>query len=229
LPSLRSIAAAVAALLLAPDVRAANLSHALVDRFSVSGAAPAAAPRFTLLDPTWLLPPLESLETAAALGDGAERADQILRDEAAAASAAPPPRHPSDAPFSYSLADGVTARFDYRHAQLFDRAASQTLRGDATTEFSTRPDRDVLDLNMSWHLAGSTVGLGYQLESARSGSGVGQVGMSRFLPGSQQSTHSLTLGLSRQWGGEAAPPVLVEPPFLAPEIDVAAAAATPTP
>jgi hypothetical protein len=122
----------------------------------------------------------------------------------------------------------VTANVDYRHDQLFDRAPSQALRS-ATTTFSTRPDRDVLDLNMSWYLAGSTVGLGYQIESARSGSGAGEVGMARFLPGNPQSTQSLTLGLSRHWGGETAPPALVEVPLLPPDIDIAEAAATPTP
>jgi hypothetical protein len=226
LPSRKSIAAA-AALLFATGARAVTLSPSFVDRFSISGFAPPPAPPFTLLDPSWLLPPLAALEDAAALADGAERADQLLHDDAPLASIAP--GHASDAPFAYSLADGVTAHVDYRRAQIFDRASSQALRNDASTTFSTRPDRDVLDLNMSWRLAGNTVGLGYQIESARSGTGIGEINVSRFMPGNPQAVHSLTLGLSRQWGGEAAPPVLVEPPLLPPEVDVAQAEATPTP
>lgn len=228
----RPIAAAVAALLLGPAVYAADVSPAFADRFSIGGtvAPTLAPPAFTLLDPAWLLPPVESLELATAAASASERAGQILRDDAAAAGAAPRPRHAAPGgPLSYPLSDEVTAHVDYRHALLFDRADSQTARSGEPGAFSTRPDRDVVDLNMSWRLAGSTVGLGYQLESARAGSNIGDAGVSRFLPGSPQATHSFTLGLSREWGQGAPPPALVEVPFLPPELDVAAADRTPTP
>lgn len=228
--SLGPIAVAATALLLAPAVQAGSVSPFLADRFSISGTPPppTAPPPFTLLDPTWLLP-VESLETAAAVADGAERAGAILRDDAAARAAPQDSSHSSGGPLSYSLSDDLTAQFHYHHAELLERGDSQSVRDDESTAFSTRPDRDVLDLNMSWRLAGSTLGLGYQLQSARGGSGPGEVGFSRFLPGSQQATHALTLGLTREWGAAAAPSVLIEPPLLPPGLDVADAGATPTP
>ena len=84
------------------------------------------------------------------------------------------------------------------------------------------------DLNMSWLLAGSTVGVGYQLQSARGTTLADTVSVSRFLPGSEQAMHSFTLGLTRKWGA-AAPPPLVELPLLLPDLDVAATETTPTP
>lgn len=229
MPLLRSITAAVAALLLAVAAPATDVSPVFADRFSISGTAPlpAGSPAFTLLDPQWLLPPIESLEAAAVLADGAARADQILRDDATAASRPPAPAA-AEGPMSYSLSDNLKADVDYHRVQLFDRADSQTLRNQTATAFSRRSDRDVLDLNMSWRLAGSTVGLGYQLESARVGN-TGDLGLGRFMPGNQQATHSLTLGLTRAWGAPAPPPAPIEPPLLSPPLDAAAAEASPTP
>jgi len=226
LSSLRPIAVAAAALLLAAAVRAAEISPSLASRYSINGAATpsAAAQPFTLFDPGWVLPSVEALETAEALASGSERATQLLRSDATPADAAPS-APTGEHPVGYSLSDDLTAQFKYHHAELFDRADSQTLRDDTSTAFSTRPDRDVLDLNMSWKLAGSTVGLGYEFQTARSGGG--DIGITRLLPGNQQATHSFTLGLSREWGASA-PPVLIEPPWL-PPLDVAEADATPTP
>lgn len=227
MPSLRSITTAGVALLLVAAARAADVSSAAADHLSIGGAAVPSArpPAFTLLDREWLLPPIESLEAAALLAKSADRADEMLRDDAAAASQ--PPAPPSG-PLAYSLSDEVTARLHYDHAQLSDRADSQTLRDETSTGFSTRPDRDVVGLNMSWRLAGSTVGLGYQLESSRLGNS-SDLGIGRFLPGNQQALHSFTLGLTRAWGASAPPPVLVEPPLVPPPLDVAAAGASPTP
>lgn len=228
--SLGPTAVALTALLFAPAVEAGGVSPSLADRFSISGKAPAppTAPPFTLLDPAWLLPPAESLETTATVADSAERAGAILRGDATARVLPSNPSEGSGGPLSYSLSDDLTAQLRYHHSELVGRQDSQTVRDDESTAFSTRPDRDVLDLNMSWRLAGSTVGLGYELQSARGGSGAGEVGFSRFLPGSQQATHALTLGLRREWGA-APPPLLIEPPLLPPDLDVADSGATPTP
>lgn len=215
------------ALLLVVTARAADVSSAAADHLSLgaSDAPSARPPAFTLLDREWLLPPIESLEAAALLAKSADRADQMLRDDTAAA---PLPPAPPGGPIAYPLSDAVTARLRYDHAQLSDRADSQTLRNDLSTAFSTRPDRDVVGLNMSWRLAGSTVGLGYELDSSRLGN-ANDVGIGRFLPGNQQALHSFTLGLTRAWGASAPPPVLIEPPLVPPPLDVAAAAASPTP
>lgn len=189
-------------------------------RFSIAGRSDAGGPpAFTLLEPQWLLPPPESLEAS-----DAERADQMLHDDDTATTAAAP-APAANGTLSYSLSDDLTADVDYRRVLLFERGDSQTAREDAARAFSTRGDRDVVDLNMSWRLAGNTLGLGYQLESARGGAAT-DLGLSRFFPGNQQAVHSLTLGVSRAWGASA-PPVAVEPVVPLP-LDVAVDA-SPTP
>ena len=115
----------------------------------------------------------------------------------------------------------MSAQFRYRRAQSFDRSGSRSLRDDPSTAFSTLPNRDVFDLNMSWRLAGSTLGLGYQLQSSAGGVWGGRpateaAGLSRFLPGSEQATHSLMFGLTREWGADEPPPLVVDPPPLVP-------------
>jgi hypothetical protein len=226
--SLRPIALALTVTMLAPAVGAAEDSAARTGRYSIASTVPeSAAPEVKLLDPSSLLPPIESFETAPPLADAAERADEILRDDPTIAAAEPGAGH-SGGPLSYPLSDDLSARLDYHHALLFDRDHSRALRNDPMPTFSTRPDRDVLDLGMSWRLAGNSVGIGYQLESARGGSLPADLGVSRFLPGSQQATHAFTLGLTRRWGGNDPPPLLIEPP-LGLQVDVAAVEATPTP
>jgi hypothetical protein len=227
---LREIAAAVAAVLFASAVAGADAALLQGNRYSISASIPpAAAPPFTLLDPSWLLPPLEPLDAEPPLGS-AERAGEILHNGTTSASAEPERPSPSGAPAAYSLSDDLTAQLRYHHDERFDRGSSDMLRDDQSTAFSTRPDRDVIDLNMSWRLAGSTVGLGYELQSARTGSAPGEFGVSRFLPGNPQATHSITLGLTREWGaGGSAPPVLVAPLLPPPELAEASAQGTPTP
>ena len=226
MPSLRPAAVAVTALLLAPAVYAGEVPPDLAGRYSIGRTVPA-APALTLLDPSWLLPPIESLDTAVAAADGAERADQILRDDPALAVHTRAPS--SGGPLGYRLSDDLMAQLRYRHSEPFDRAGSRTLRDDPSTGFSTRPNRDVLDLNMSWRLAGNTVGVGYELQSARGAALPGDIAVSRFLPGSQQATHTLTLGLTREWGAGPPPPLLIEPPPLDLQVDLAAVEGTPTP
>jgi hypothetical protein len=229
LPSLPPIAAAIAALLLASVAPGADESLDFGTRFSVgSGFLRGERPPFTLLDPAWLLPPIETLDLALPPGDGAARAEQLLHDDIGSAGAPAAPS-PSDGKVGYSLSDDLTAEVGYHHLRLSDRATSQTLREDQWSAFSTRPDRDVLDLNMSWRMQGNTVGLGYQFQSDRLNASPGEGAFSRFLPGSPQATHALTLGLTREWGAETAPPVLVEVPLLPPELAEAPSEATPTP
>jgi len=221
LPSLKLTAAAIIAALLAPTGQHADDSRRNALHFSIAGPAP---PTFTLLEPSWLLPPIEALDTPIAASG---RTDELLHDDITAATK--PQARPTTGQVGYSLSDDLSAKLRYHHSQLSDRADSQTLRDDEWSGFSTNPDRDVLDLDMSWHLAGSTVGVGYQFESAR-GAALGYSGLARFLPSSPQATHSITLGLTRRWGAEE-PPALLEPvPVLfPPELAAAAADGTPTP
>ena len=231
MPSIRPIAAAVAALLLAPAGRAADVPLARAERYSVSDIAPGPPRGLTLLDPTWLLPPIESLDMALALTEEATPPGPLIGSDAH--SAAPGPPRATGGPLSYSLSDHLSAQLRYRRAQSFDRSGSRSLRDDPSTAFSTLPNRDVFDLNMSWRLAGSTLGLGYQLQSSAGGVWGGApataAGLSRFLPGNQQATHSLMFGLTREWGGADPPPFAVEPPLLLPDLEPAGVAATPTP
>jgi hypothetical protein len=223
------IAVGVATLLVVPVVGGAEVVAHQSSRYSIAESAPpTAAPAYTLLDPNWLLPPVEALEAELPLA-GAERTDQILRDDVAVEPAPQRPK-PSAGPMAYSLSDDLTAQLRYHHDEHFELGSAEMLRDDQSTAFSTRPDRDVIDLKMSWRLAGSTVGLGYELQSARTGAAPGEFLVSRFLPGNPQATHSITLGLTREWGaGHAAPPAAVPPLLPPPELAEAAALGTPTP
>ena len=196
-------------------------------RYSISHSTQPAATPFTLLEPSWLLPPIGPLDAALPL---AARTDEILFNDAAAPQPVPQPPSSAEKPMAYSLSRDVTAQLRYHHDERFDLGSSDMLREDHSTAFSTRPDRDVIDLNMSWRLAGSTVGLGYELQSARTGSAPGEVGVSRFLPGNPQSTQAITLGLTREWGAGRPAPQVIAPPLLPPpELAEAAAQGTPTP
>jgi hypothetical protein len=230
LPSIRAIAAAVAALLLAPAARGADVPQARAGRFSVSDIAPGPPPGLTLLDPAWLLPPIESLALDLALVEQESPPAPLVGSDSVLAAPGPP--RTTGGPLSYPLSDHLSAQFRYRRAQSFDRSGSRSLRDDPSTAFSTLPNRDVFDLNMSWRLAGSTLGLGYQLQSSAggvwSGAPATAAGFSRFLPGNQQATHSLMFGLTREWGA-AEPPPFVEPPLMLPDLEPAGAEATPTP
>jgi hypothetical protein len=190
----------------------------LAGRYSV-GDLPAvqSEPAFTLLEPAWLLPPVAALDTAAALDSAIEGA---LHEPAAAEARG----RPVGGPLSYSLTDALSAQVRYRRSLLFETQQSAALRVEGPRSFSSRPVRDVLGLNMSWRLAGSTLGLGYQLESASEHDRGADAGVNRFLPGSEQATHSLTLGVSREWG-RAEPPI-VDGPLAA---EVAEAPVTPAP
>lgn len=143
---------------------------------------------FTLLDPSLALPPL------AAMAPDLSAVAETLGDEPAAPTIAADPT--------------VGWKLDYRHAELSDMLPTDSLRADPSTGFSRQLDRDVLALGMSWRMAGSRVGLGYQLQAGRDG----DLGLSRFLPSSEAATHAVTLGVSREFGaGAPAPPPL--PPF----------------
>jgi hypothetical protein len=224
LPSFRPVAAAIAALLLASRVQGEDAAAALANRFSIAGIVAPPDSGLTLLDPSWLLPPIESLDLAAA--EDRVHAGQHLLDDSLVAAPRPPKEPSPTGPLTYTLSEALTTQLRYRHSLAFDRASSKPLRDDPSTAFSTSFNRDVLDLNMSWRLAGSTVGVGYQLQSTRGATLAENVGLSRFLPGSEQATHSLTFGLTRQWGATAPP---IEPLLLPPELDTAVTETTPTP
>lgn len=214
--------------MLAVGAAASDAPRAATAPYSIAGVATAPAPvGLTLLEPTWLLLPIESLETTAALDSPTGRAEVLLHEEALV-----PPRvrqrQPPAGRLAYPLSDDLTAQLRYRRSQIFGFSRSQAVRDDPSSGFSSHPDRDVVDLNMSWQLAGNTVGVGYQLQSSVHGiaGGETEAGFGRFMPGSPQATHSLSLGFTRQWG--AAPPATLAPevPLLA---EVLADVAAPVP
>jgi hypothetical protein len=188
---------------------AAEPSPDLARRYSAGAGSSASQPSFTLLDPTWQLPPIESVDIAAAMSHAALFDDRLAH---APTQADEPPAAPAPGtPLTYSLAAGVSAQLRYRHSFLFETAPSNALRDEGGRSFSLRPDRDVVGLNMSWHLAGSTVGVGYQIESARENAASADGGLYRFMPGSLQATHAFTLGLTREWGAPEAPQPIEAP------------------
>ena len=173
-------------------------------------AAARAGPRpgtsYTLLDPSLALPPLEVMAPDLTLV-ATQLDDPLQRQQLATAE---PP-------------SAVKWKLGYRHVQLED-LTSTALRSDPATGFSRQLNTDVLNLGMSWSLAGNQVGLAYQLQSARGGIG-GDAGLSRFLPGSLAATHALTLGVTREFGAGVPPPA--PPPMLV--LDEAALDTEPTP
>ena len=223
----RPIAIAVAGLMLVPAGAAGEEHPPRATAFSISGAP--APVGFTLLDPAWLLPPIESLDLLPPPAEEPETGPHQLPSGLLPGQAPTAPVRPTSAKVGYSISDDLTAQLRYHRSKIFGSSNSQTLRDDQWSSFSTQPFRDVFDLNMSWQLAGSTVGIGYQFQSARSSTST-EDGFTRFLPTSPQTTHSLTLGLTRQWGAGAEAPRLVDSPvLLSPDLDAAAEAGTPTP
>lgn len=229
--SLRPSLAIAIVLLIAARLGATDASPLLDDRLSIEHPPPPPI-GVTLLEPAWLLPPIESLDAelaAAGLPAGGHLAGRSREPAARVA-----PKNPASR-VSYSLSDQLSAQLRYGRSQGFDRSNSRALRDDASTAFSTLPNRDVFDLNMSWNLGGNQVGVGYQLQSSAGGvwsnaSTPAEGGLSRFLPGSEQATHSLMFGLTRPWGAPApAPVVVMDPHPLVPDLDVAVAEGTPTP
>lgn len=201
------LTACATAVLLAVRAQATEVTEERVDRYSIDQPVAMAAVHFTLLEPSWLLPPVESLHAAAALEHDGAIDEQVLQAPATDAARPPSP----GGPVTYSLSDRLSAQVRYRHSFLFGTGTSTALRSEGPRTYSSRPDRDVLGLAMSWRLAGSTVGLGYQLESARERAGGADAGVTRFLPGSEQATHSFTLGLTREWGSMSRPPLIDAP------------------
>jgi hypothetical protein len=182
-------------LLTAAATPAAEVTPAAATRFSVGRSYAAPVVLFTLIDPSLTLLPPESLLDARAVA---------LDVEAEATAATPKPVTERD----------LKWKLGYRHSELSDLVSGETLRTDSSTGFSRQLDRDVVDLGLSWRLAGSNrLGLGYQLQSARNG-GPGDGGLSRFLPGSAQATHAFTLGVTREFGAGAPPPAVVAPPLV---------------
>ncbi|MGH7786088.1 MAG: hypothetical protein ACRERC_04430 [Candidatus Binatia bacterium] len=204
----------------AADVPPERVARYSVGRAVVHGDA-AALPPFTLLDRDWRLPPIETIEVIAVDEHDVELSDRALHAEAGTAGG-PTPGDP-DAPIAFSLSERLTTELRYRHSALFGTARSEQLRNDELAGLAQQTERDVVDLALSWRLAGNTVGVGYQLQSARTADDIAD--LSRFLPGSQQATHALTLGLRREWG--AAPAPAAAAPLLPPGLSVEAAA-TPT-
>lgn len=150
---------------------------------------------FTLLDPSLQLPSF------------AELAPELATAPRLLVEVSPMPRATPEA------VGGVDWQFRYQRSKL-DTVSNRGLRSDQTTGFSRQLDRDVLELGMSWGVAGNRIGLGYELQAAREGL---DQGFSRFLPGSANATHALTLGVTREFGRGAPPPppvplLGVEPP-----------------
>jgi hypothetical protein len=113
-------------------------------------------------------------------------------------------RKPRTGGLSYRLADSLTAGVSYRHTLLFATLPNETLRQYQFDDFGTDRDRDVLKLDMSWDLSFTQLDLGYRLESSRADPGqdrTGRYSLLGVIPESDHALHSLTVGVTRRWGG----------------------------
>jgi hypothetical protein len=132
----------------------------------------------------WLIPPLLEAPEADGVAAGRPGGPRGLR---------------------YSVSDGVTAGVSYSHTRLPETASNDELRKYRLGAFSTSPDRDVLDLGMSWDIGeSSSVGVGYQLHSSRPDN-TGRVPSEQtgsVLPQSEGLDHAVTFGVRRSWGSE---------------------------
>ncbi len=150
---------------------------------------------FTLRDATMHLPPLA----------------QLAPELAASPRLLEAPSAPPDSETPQREGGPLSWQFRYQRSKL-DTMSSRGLRTDTTTGFSRELDRDVLELGMTWRLAGSRIGVGYELQASREL----DEGFSRFLPGSASATHALTLGVTREFGRGAPPPPPAPPLGLVP-------------
>jgi hypothetical protein len=124
------------------------------------------------------------------------------RLSARAGERAAAPRAPGEGGVRYRLGDAWTAGLAYRHALLFGTSSGRILREQQYGDFATDRDRDVLRLSMSWDLPLAELDLGYRFESMRAESGSpGGYSLLGVLPESERTLHSLTLGVTRRWGG----------------------------
>jgi hypothetical protein len=103
---------------------------------------------------------------------------------------------------SYHLGDTMTAGLSYRHSLLFGLSQSDLLRQQPLPDFRTDRELDSLKLQLSWTLPWSILDLGYRFDSARDPTGkTGALSLNRLSPEDGRSTHSLMLGVTREWGG----------------------------
>lgn len=150
-------------------------------------------------------PPLACLDRAGRQLDAPAllRADLLDWNAAPLArDARPGGKTPPGAGLNYDISDRWRAGVTYQHARLFELGSSAALRDSGGTGLLTDRDRDVLNLQMSWHLAESELGLGYRLESARlTGNARDTLSLGRLSPDGEHNLHSLMFGITRRWGG----------------------------
>jgi len=102
-------------------------------------------------------------------------------------------------PSGYSLGENLRASLIYSHARAFPLASSEALRKERYLDLSTDRDRDVLGLKMAWSWQDSTLAFGYRLESSRGVLGEGRT-LNSLVAG-EGVDHTLTIGITRRWGG----------------------------
>ncbi len=179
--------------------------------FSVGLPPRASGPRYTLRDSPTTVPAIELIEVLQFRTPATPRFGlRVLGDLARSA------QEPGS----------VSWTLRYLRSPLSATMSAAELRADLSTGFSTRSNRDVFDLGVSYGIGANRIGLDYQLQSARPGGPGDTGGLSRFLPGSAQATHGFTLGVTRQFGAGPPPP---PPPVLSLILETPRADAAPPP
>ena len=102
----------------------------------------------------------------------------------------------------FDLGDQWKAAFSYRHELLSAATPTEELRRDRFSAFSNHPNRDVLDLKLSWSLPWSQVDLGYMFQSQRAlGSPAGTPYSVGGILDSEDQLHAFMIGITKPFGG----------------------------
>jgi hypothetical protein len=128
-----------------------------------------------------------------------ERVFEPLRE---AEAGAPPPKKAAGpgSGLSYHLNDSMSAGLSYRHSLLFGLSSSEYLRREPLNELRTDSVQDSVKLDLSWTLPRTIFDFGYRFDAARDRNT--PLSLTRPWPEDGRLTHSLMLGVTRQWGGD---------------------------
>jgi hypothetical protein len=127
-----------------------------------------------------------------------ERVFEPLREtEASPQTAQKPARRGSG--LSYQLGDSMTAGLSYRHSLLFGLSSNDFLRSEPLPELRSDSVQDSVKLDLSWTFPRTIFDFGYRFDAARDRST--PLSLSRPWSDDGRMTHSLMLGVTRQWGG----------------------------
>jgi hypothetical protein len=139
------------------------------------------------------------LLTVPPLADFADLRSPFVGETIATAPASLP--HKRGTHGTYALSRRWTAGIAYHHELLSPTAASKDLRHRQFSLFASSPDRDVVDMHLSWRLFRNELDVGYQLQSNRAPlTAAAQSYSLRRLVDDADLNHAVTIGITRRFG-----------------------------